>query len=89
MPETASPASAALPPAILLMGPTASGKTACALALARSLPVWIATQYIARQLHPDAFTDVDPVGSLRKYHETFLPIRFEGTWLARLRSPGA
>jgi tRNA dimethylallyltransferase len=25
-----------LPPAILLMGPTASGKTACALALARS-----------------------------------------------------
>lgn len=30
-----------LPPAILLMGPTASGKTACALALARSLPVEI------------------------------------------------
>ena len=41
MPETASPASTALPPAILLMGPTASGKTACALALARSLPVEI------------------------------------------------
>jgi tRNA dimethylallyltransferase len=30
-----------LPPAILLMGPTASGKTACALAVARSLPVEI------------------------------------------------
>ncbi|NTV10487.1 MAG: tRNA (adenosine(37)-N6)-dimethylallyltransferase MiaA [Zoogloea sp.] len=29
------------PPAILLMGPTASGKTACALALARELPVEI------------------------------------------------
>lgn len=41
MPETASPASTALPPTILLMGPTASGKTACALALARSLPVEI------------------------------------------------
>ena len=28
------PQTTALPPAILLMGPTASGKTACALALA-------------------------------------------------------
>lgn len=32
---------AALPPALLLLGPTASGKTACALALARCLPVEI------------------------------------------------
>jgi tRNA dimethylallyltransferase len=30
-----------LPPAILLMGPTASGKTACALSLAQQLPVEI------------------------------------------------
>ncbi|ENO79057.1 tRNA (adenosine(37)-N6)-dimethylallyltransferase MiaA [Thauera sp. 63] len=30
-----------LPPALLLMGPTASGKTACALALARALPIEI------------------------------------------------
>ncbi|MDG3063788.1 tRNA (adenosine(37)-N6)-dimethylallyltransferase MiaA [Thauera mechernichensis] len=30
-----------LPPALLLLGPTASGKTACALALARHLPVEI------------------------------------------------
>ena len=32
---------AALPPALLLLGPTASGKTACALALAQHLPVEI------------------------------------------------
>ena len=32
---------APLPPAVLLMGPTASGKTACALALARHLPAEI------------------------------------------------
>lgn len=31
----------ALPPALLLLGPTASGKTACALALAQRLPVEI------------------------------------------------
>jgi len=36
MPQTAH-----LPPAILLLGPTASGKTACALALAQRLPVEI------------------------------------------------
>lgn len=35
------PQSSLLPPAILLMGPTASGKTACALTLARYLPVEI------------------------------------------------
>ena len=35
------PQTTVLPPAILLMGPTASGKTACALALARVLPVEI------------------------------------------------
>ena len=37
MPASAPP----LPPALLLLGPTASGKTACALALARVLPVEI------------------------------------------------
>ncbi|MCB1959660.1 MAG: tRNA (adenosine(37)-N6)-dimethylallyltransferase MiaA, partial [Rhodocyclaceae bacterium] len=32
---------APLPPALVLLGPTASGKTACALALAETLPVEI------------------------------------------------
>ncbi len=38
---TVAPSHSALPPALLLLGPTASGKTACALALARELPVEI------------------------------------------------
>jgi len=41
MPETAQSPSTRLPPAILLLGPTASGKTACALELARTLPIEI------------------------------------------------
>ena len=41
-------------------------------------------QYIAKQLHPDAFADIDPVVSLRRYHEQFLPVTFEGTWMARV-----
>ena len=57
--------------------------------LARSLPDWTATQYIAKQLHPDAFADVDPIDSLKRYHETFLPITFAGTWMTRLRPPAA
>jgi ABC-type Fe3+-hydroxamate transport system substrate-binding protein len=52
--------------------------------LARSLWDWTGTQYIAKQLHPDAFEDVDPVASLRHYHEQFLPVTFEGCWMARL-----
>jgi ABC-type Fe3+-hydroxamate transport system substrate-binding protein len=52
--------------------------------LARSLWDWTGTQYIAKQLHPDAFADVDPVKSLRRYHEQFLPVTFEGCWMARV-----
>ena len=52
--------------------------------LARSLWDWTGTQYIAKQLHPDVFADVDPVESLRHYHEQFLPVRFEGCWMARM-----
>lgn len=52
--------------------------------LARSLWDWTATQYIAKQLHPDRFSDVDPVAELRRHHERFLPVAFEGTWMARL-----
>ena len=51
--------------------------------LSRSLWDWTGTQYIAKQLHPAAFTDIDPVESLRRYHEQFLPVRFEGCWIAR------
>ena len=57
--------------------------------LSRSLPDWIATQYMAKQFFPDAFADVDPVADLRRYHEQFLPVRFEGTWMTRLRATGA
>jgi iron complex transport system substrate-binding protein len=52
--------------------------------LSRSLWDWTGTQYIARQLHPDAFSDIDPVVSLRGYHEQFLPVKFEGCWMARV-----
>ena len=51
--------------------------------LARSLWDWTATEYIAKSLHPERFADVDPVADLRRYHERFLPVAFDGCWMAR------
>ena len=52
--------------------------------LCRALFDYTATQYLAKQLYPDQFADIDPVAELRRYHEQFLPVTFEGTWMTRL-----
>lgn len=57
--------------------------------LARALWDWTAMQYIAKQLHPDRFTDFDPLASLRDYHARYLPVPFEGSWMTRLREAAA
>lgn len=53
--------------------------------LARTLFDFTAQQYIAKQLYPDAFKDVDPIKSLRAYHEKYLPVAFSGTWMVPLK----
>jgi len=52
--------------------------------LARCLMDYVAMQYIARQIFPGQATDLDPVAELRRYHERYLPVAFDGTWMARL-----
>jgi ABC-type Fe3+-hydroxamate transport system substrate-binding protein len=52
--------------------------------LCRALYDYTATYFIAKQVFPDKFADIDPVAELRRYHEQFLPVRFEGTWMTRL-----
>jgi ABC-type Fe3+-hydroxamate transport system substrate-binding protein len=52
--------------------------------LCRALFDYTATYFIAKQLYPDRFSDIDPVEELRRYHEQFLPVTFEGTWMARM-----
>lgn len=52
--------------------------------LCRALFDYTATQFIAKSIFPDRFADIDPVAELRRYHEQFLPVAFEGTWMARL-----
>jgi iron complex transport system substrate-binding protein len=53
--------------------------------LARTLFDFVAMQYIAKQLYPAAFADVDPEASFRAYHEKYLPVAYSGTWMLRLR----
>ena len=52
--------------------------------LCRALFDYTATAFIAKSVFPDRFADIDPVAELRRYHEQFLPVAFEGTWMARL-----
>ncbi len=52
--------------------------------LSRALFDYTAMQFMAKALFPAQFTDVDPEAELRRYHEQYLPVRFEGCWMARL-----
>ena len=52
--------------------------------LSRALFDFTAAQFIGKSIFPDRFADIDPVDELRRYHKQFLPVAFEGTWMARL-----
>jgi len=41
-------------------------------------------QYIAKQLYPQAFGDVDPVANLKAYYAKYLPIEAEGVFMQKL-----
>lgn len=47
----------------------------------RTLSDYIYAQYIAKQLYPDAFGDVDPAENLRRYYQTWLPIQADGVFV--------
>ncbi|WP_068836186.1 ABC transporter substrate-binding protein [Polaromonas jejuensis] len=53
--------------------------------LCRTLFDFVAMQYIAKRLYPDAFRDVDPEASLRSYHEKYLPVAYGGVWMLPLK----
>lgn len=52
--------------------------------LCRALFDYTAIAYMAKALHPDRFSDLDPVAELREYHARFMPVAFDGCWMARL-----
>jgi iron complex transport system substrate-binding protein len=53
--------------------------------LCRTLFDFVAMQYIAKRLYPEAFKDVDPEASFKAYHAKYLPVAYSGTWMLPLR----
>lgn len=53
--------------------------------LARSLFDFVAMQYIGKRLYPEVFADLDPHAEFKAYHERFLPVAFNGTWVLPLK----
>jgi ABC-type Fe3+-hydroxamate transport system substrate-binding protein len=48
---------------------------------ARTLSDYIYVQYIAKQLYPEAFKDVDPAMNLADCYDTWLPIKADGVFV--------
>ncbi|MDO5103245.1 MAG: ABC transporter substrate-binding protein [Lautropia sp.] len=48
---------------------------------ARTLSDYVYAQYIAKQLYPDAFADVDPAQNLRDFYRQWLPIPADGVFM--------
>ncbi|MUO85272.1 ABC transporter substrate-binding protein [Agrobacterium vitis] len=55
---------------------------------ARTLSDYVFAQYIAKQLHPEAFKDVNPEQNLKDYYQTWLPIEADGTFVLPYQAVG-
>ncbi|WP_425405367.1 ABC transporter substrate-binding protein [Hwanghaeella sp.] len=51
---------------------------------ARTLYDYAYLQYIAKVLYPEAFADIDPQETLKRFFSTYLPIEADGTYMTRL-----
>ena len=51
---------------------------------ARTLYDYVFLQYIGKAIHPEAFADVDPQANHRRFYETYLPIKADGTFMMKL-----
>ncbi len=52
--------------------------------LSRALWDYTAMMFLAKSLWPAPFADTDPMDELRRYHEQWLPVKLEGSWMTRL-----
>lgn len=53
--------------------------------LCRTLFDFVAMQYIAKQLYPEQFADVDPAKAFATYYSRYMPVAFNGTWMLGLK----
>ncbi|MCV3739362.1 ABC transporter substrate-binding protein [Rhizobium sp. TRM96647] len=54
----------------------------------RTISDYVYAQYIAKQLYPDVFQDVDPAKNLADFYRTWLPIEAKGVFVTRYRGVG-
>lgn len=52
--------------------------------LSRHIFDFAGTQFIAKQIHPELFEDVDPVANLENFFEMYMPVELDGVWLISL-----
>lgn len=52
----------------------------------RTLSDYVYAQYIAKQLYPEAFRDVDPARNLRDFYKRWLPIEADGIFMTGYRA---
>ena len=50
---------------------------------ARTLADYVYAQFIAKQLYPEVFKDVDPVKNLQEYYKKWLPIEADGVFMTQ------
>lgn len=48
----------------------------------RTLSDYVYAQYLAKQIHPEAFADIDPLQNLKDYYTTWLPIAADGIFMS-------
>ncbi|MFO0996899.1 MAG: ABC transporter substrate-binding protein [Alphaproteobacteria bacterium] len=53
--------------------------------IARTLFDFAGMQFLAKAMYPEQFRDIDPEASLRDYFNTYLPVKYEGTWMLKVR----
>ncbi|HCQ90145.1 MAG TPA: ABC transporter substrate-binding protein, partial [Clostridium sp.] len=49
----------------------------------RTLYDYVYLQYIAKAIHPEKFTDVDPLVNLNEFYTKYLPVKPEGTFMIK------
>ncbi len=50
----------------------------------RTLYDYAFLQFVAKGLYPDAFADVDPEATLKKFFDTYMPVELKGTYMTKL-----
>ena len=53
---------------------------------ARTLSDYVYAQFIAKQLYPETFQDVDPVKNLQDYYKKWLPIEADGVFMTQYQT---